>query len=93
MSEKRPESLTHHAMLVAWEQLTQSNGLIQKIEAVALHQMKVEHRPQSKILEFSSPFWRDCRTSRNSVAPVFPLTRSKSLPKRGYKPVGRITTV
>jgi hypothetical protein len=52
MSEKQTESLTHHAMLVAWGQFAQSIGLIRDMEAVALHQKKVEHSPQTKILEF-----------------------------------------
>lgn len=52
MSEKQPDTLTHHAMLVAWGQFAQSIGMIRAIEAVALHQKKVEHRPQTKILEF-----------------------------------------
>jgi hypothetical protein len=52
MSEKQPESLTHHAMLVAWGQFAQRIGLIRDIEAVALRQKKVEHSPQTKILEF-----------------------------------------
>jgi hypothetical protein len=52
MSEKQPETLTHHAMLVAWGQFAQSIGMIRAMEAVALHQKTVEHRPQTKILEF-----------------------------------------
>jgi hypothetical protein len=52
MSEKQPETLTHHAMLVAWGQFAQSIGMIRDIEAVALHQKRVEHRPQTKIMEF-----------------------------------------
>ncbi len=52
MSENQSETITHHAMLVAWGQFAQSIGLIQAIEAVQLHQKKVEHRPQTKILEF-----------------------------------------
>jgi len=52
MSEKQPETLTHHAMLVAWGQFAQRIGMIRAIEAVALHQKKVEHGPQTKVLEF-----------------------------------------
>jgi len=52
MSEKQPDTLTHHAMLVAWGQFAQSIGMIQAIEFVALHQKTVEHSPQTKILEF-----------------------------------------
>ena len=52
MSENQPDTITHHAMLVAWGQFGQSIGLIRAIEAVLLHQKKVEHSPQTKILEF-----------------------------------------
>lgn len=52
MSEKQPDTLTHHAMLVAWGQFAQNIGLIETIETVALHQKKVEHSPHSKVLEF-----------------------------------------
>jgi len=52
MSEKQPETLTHHARLVAWGQFAQSIGMIRDIEAVALHQKTVEHSPQTKVLEF-----------------------------------------
>ena len=52
MSENQPETITHHAMLVAWGQFGQSIGLIRAIEAVQLRQKTVEHSPQTKILEF-----------------------------------------
>jgi hypothetical protein len=52
MSEKQPDTLTHHAMLVAWGQFAQNIGLIQAMEGVALHQKTVEHSPQTKVLEF-----------------------------------------
>jgi hypothetical protein len=52
MSEKQPETLTHHAMLVAWGQFAQSVGMIRAIESIALHQKTVEHSPQAKVLEF-----------------------------------------
>jgi hypothetical protein len=52
MSENQPDTITHHAMLVAWGQFSQSIGLIQALEAVVLHQKTVEHSPQTKILEF-----------------------------------------
>jgi hypothetical protein len=52
MSHSEINSLTQHAMLVVWGQFAQSIGLIQAIEAVSLHQKSVDHRPQTKILEF-----------------------------------------
>ncbi len=48
----QPDTLTHHAMLVAWGQFAQAIGVIQKIEAVPIHQKTIEHSPQTKILEF-----------------------------------------
>jgi hypothetical protein len=39
-------------MLVIWGQFAQRIGLIREIEAVALHQKTVEHRPPAKILGF-----------------------------------------
>ena len=52
MNINQPDTLTHHAMLVAWGQFSQAISLIQKIEAVPIHQKTVEHSPQTKILEF-----------------------------------------
>ncbi len=52
MSTNQPDTITHHAMLVAWGQFAQAIGFIQKIEAIDFRQKKVEHSPQTKILEF-----------------------------------------
>jgi hypothetical protein len=52
MSHSENDELTHHAMLVAWGQFAQSIGLIDAVEAVRLHQRTIDHRPQTKILEF-----------------------------------------
>ncbi len=52
MSCNEVNSLTQHAMLVAWGQFAQSIGLVQAIEAIPLHQKSVNHRPQTKVLEF-----------------------------------------
>jgi hypothetical protein len=52
MSTNQPDTITYHAMLVAWGQFAQGLGLIPKIEAIDLHQKKVVHSPQTKILEF-----------------------------------------
>ncbi len=52
MNQNQLETLTHHAMLVVWGQFAQSIGLIEKIQAVPLHQKTVEHRPQTEVLEF-----------------------------------------
>jgi hypothetical protein len=52
MDKNRPETLTHHAMLVVWGQFAQNIGLISKINALSLGQKTVTHSPQRKILEF-----------------------------------------
>jgi hypothetical protein len=52
MSQNESDSLTHHAMLVAWGQFAQSIGLVEAIESLPLHQKGVIHQPQTKILEF-----------------------------------------
>ena len=52
MSNNEIESFTQHAMLVVWGQFAQSLGLVQAVQAVPLHQKSVDHRPQTKILEF-----------------------------------------
>jgi hypothetical protein len=46
------EAFTTHAMLVIWGQFAQCLGLVQRLEAVPLHQKTVTHRPQTKVLEF-----------------------------------------
>lgn len=52
MSENNDASLTDHAMLVVWGQYAHCLGLIQAFEKVPLAQKGVNHRPQSKVLEF-----------------------------------------
>lgn len=52
VNENQTPSLTQHAMLVAWGQYLHCLGLIDKMEAVPLHQKTVTHRPQTKVLEF-----------------------------------------
>jgi hypothetical protein len=59
MSQKYPDTITHHATLVAWGQFAQSIGFIPRMESVSLHQKKVEYSLQTKVLVFSSPTWPD----------------------------------
>lgn len=51
-SSETTVSQTQHAFLVAWGRFAQEIGLIEKLEAVPLHQKRREHTPQSKVLEF-----------------------------------------
>lgn len=51
-SSETAVSHTQHAFLVAWGRFAQEVGLIEKLEAVPLHQKRREHRPQTKVLEF-----------------------------------------
>jgi len=52
MRDNDLDNLTEHAMLVAWGQFAQSLGLVDDMEAVAMHQKAYIHRPQSKVIEF-----------------------------------------
>jgi hypothetical protein len=52
MSDSAFPSLTQHAMLVAWGQFAHCLGLISGLETVPLHQKTVQHRPQTKVIEF-----------------------------------------
>lgn len=52
MSPTEAPCLTHHALLVAWGQYAQAMGVIDAIEAIPLHQKTIDHRPQTKVLEF-----------------------------------------
>lgn len=52
MRQTEEPNLTHHAMLVAWGQYAQAIGVIKAIEAIPLHQKAIDHRPQTKVLEF-----------------------------------------
>ena len=52
MRQTEELNLTHHAMLVAWGQYAQAIGVIDAIAAIPLHQKTIDHRPQSKVLEF-----------------------------------------
>lgn len=50
--EQSQSVLTQHAMLVAWGLYAQQIGLIDRLDAVKLHQKKRTHRPQVKVIEF-----------------------------------------
>jgi len=52
MRENEADSLTEHAMLVAWGQFGQGLGLVDDLEAVVMDQKTYIHSPQSKIIEF-----------------------------------------
>lgn len=52
MSQTEEPCLTHHALLAAWGQYAQAMGVIDAIEAIPLHQKRIDHRPQTKVLEF-----------------------------------------
>lgn len=52
MSQTEEPFLTHHAMLTAWGQYAQALGVIDAIEAIELPQKTIDHRPQTKVLEF-----------------------------------------
>ena len=51
MSQSEKNTLTHHAMLVAWGQFAQCIGLIKALMQVDLRQKTRRHKPQTKVLE------------------------------------------
>jgi hypothetical protein len=87
MNIDQPDTLTHHAMLVAWGQFSQAIGLIQKIEAVPIHQKTVEHSPQTKILEFlvamlaGVPHLKDLSRSAHPIDQDLSVARAWLQPK------------
>lgn len=53
MSQAAPDqTFTTHAMLVPWGQFAQAIGLIERLEAIPIHQKTRDHRPQTKLIEF-----------------------------------------
>ena len=83
----QPDTLTHHAMLVAWGQFAQAIGVIRKIEAVPIHQKTIEHSPQTKILEFlvamlaGLPHLKDLSRSAHPIDQDLPVARAWMQPK------------
>jgi len=53
MSQIPTDTQTHHAMLVIWGRFAQSIGFLDEIGRLSLHQKKVDHDPQAKVLGFS----------------------------------------
>ena len=53
MSQIEPElTTTQHAMLVVWGQYAQQLGIIQRVQAITVHQKTRTHSPQTKVLAF-----------------------------------------
>jgi hypothetical protein len=52
MTMSQSETITQHALLVAWGEFARQLGLIHKLETLALHQKRYQHTPQTKVLEF-----------------------------------------
>lgn len=46
------ETLTQHALLVAWGEFARQMGLISQLESLPLHQKSYQHTPQTKVIEF-----------------------------------------
>ena len=86
MSENLPDTITHHAMLVAWGQFGQSIGLIQAIEAVQLHQKKVEHSPQTKILEFFIAILAGLQHLQELSRSAHPIDQDQAVAKAWLQP-------
>ena len=91
MSENQPDSITHHAMLVAWGQFGQSIGFIQGLEAVLLHQKKVEHSPQTKILEYFVATLAGLKHLQELSRAAHPIDQDQAVAKAWLQPDGQIT--
>jgi hypothetical protein len=52
MTMSQNESLTQHALLVAWGEFARQIGLISQLENLPLHQKSYQHTPQTKVIEF-----------------------------------------
>lgn len=79
MSEEM--TLTHHAMLVIWGQFAQSLGLIEKLNRVPLRQKTVDHRPQTKVLEFLVAILAGCSYLKDISRSAHPIDQDPAVAK------------
>jgi hypothetical protein len=86
MSDSEINELTHHAMLVAWGEFAQSIGLIQEIERVALHQKRVSHRPQTKILELLVAMLAGLEHLKDLSRSAHPIDQDQAVAKAWLQP-------
>lgn len=87
MSQNRDSnSLTDHAMLVAWGQYAHGLGLIKAIEAIHLKQKTVEHRPQGKVLEFLVSILSGCEYLKDISRSAHPLDQDQAVAQAWGQP-------
>jgi hypothetical protein len=86
MNPNQLETLTHHAMLVVWGQFAQSIGLIEKIQGVPLHQKTVEHRPQTKVVEFLVAILGGLEHLQDLSCSAHPLDQDQAVAKAWQQP-------
>ena len=86
MNQNQLETLTHHAMLVVWGQFAQSIGLIEKIQVVPLHQKTVEHRPQTKVVEFLVAILGGLEHLQDLSCSAHPLDQDQAVAKAWQQP-------
>jgi hypothetical protein len=86
VSDSEINELTHHAMLVAWDEFAQCLGLIQEIENVPLHQKTVTHRPQTKILEFFVAILAGLEYLKDLSRSAHPIDQDQAVAKAWLQP-------
>jgi len=72
---------TQHALLIPWGQFAQEIGLIAGIEAVQLKQKTVDHRPQTKVLEFLVAILVGTKHLQDISRAAHPLDRDTAVAK------------
>jgi hypothetical protein len=72
-------SQTQHAFLVAWGRFAQTTGLIEKLEALPLHQKRRTHTPQTKVLEFLVAHLAGLRHLQDISLAAHPLDKDQSV--------------
>lgn len=73
-------------MLVVWGQFAQSIGLVHEIELISLHQKKVEHDPQTKVLEFLMAILAGLKYLQELSRSADPIDQDQAVAKAWLRP-------
>ena len=86
MSQSESGNFTQHALLVAWGQFAQCLGLIRQVMALNLHQKKVKHLPQTKILEFFLAILAGLEYLKDLSQAAHPIAQDQAVAKAWDQP-------
>jgi hypothetical protein len=86
MSDEPSETLTFHALLVAWGQFAQSIGLINQLQAIPVHQKTVDHSPQGKIIEFLVAILAGLEHLKDLSVAAHPIAKDQAVAKAWLQP-------